>query len=182
MDVPYTVNLWSTFTTQTWPFILSTISVWSTLCNPADRWSAYFFVGTIKLKKKCELEWLTWIMMQMRAWLFYIHTMQPNPCRVVLSEAVDGCICFTRETPHGGDWERSRPQGSKNVHNFLMTVRPLSWACGHGTEMLLILKKYFDLIVPRYIQIWQSKEMSHDFVRGQSVAGNCFSRWGQPNP
>ena len=26
------------------------------------------------------------------------------------------------------------------------------------------------LIIPRYIQIWQSKEMSHDFVRGQSVA------------
>ena len=44
---------------------------------------------------------------------------------------------------HGGDWERSRPQGSKNVHTFLMTLRPLSWACGHGTEMLLILKKLF---------------------------------------
>ena len=26
----------------------------------------------------------------------------------------------------GGDGERSRPQGPKNVHNFLMTVRPLS--------------------------------------------------------
>ena len=24
-----------------------------------------------------------------------------------------------------------------------MTVRPLSWACGHGTEILLILKKLF---------------------------------------
>ena len=58
---------------------------------------------------------------------------------------------------HGGDWERSRPQGSKNVHTFLMTLRPLSWACGHGTEMLLILKKtIFDLIIPRHIQIWQS--------------------------
>ena len=31
-------------------------------------------------------------------------------------------------------------------------------------------KNIFDLISPRYIQIWQSKEMSHDFVRGQSVA------------
>ena len=44
---------------------------------------------------------------------------------------------------HGGDWERSRPQGPKNAHNFLMTVRPLIWACGHGTEMLLILKTLF---------------------------------------
>ena len=64
-------------------------------------------------------------------------------CRVVLSEAVDGCIWFTRKIQHGGDWRRSRPQGPKNVHNFLLTVRPLSWACGHGTEMLLILRKLF---------------------------------------
>ena len=56
---------------------------------------------------------------------------------------MDGCICFTRKIQHGGDWERSRPQGPKNVHNFLMTVRPLSWACGHGTKILLILKKLF---------------------------------------
>ena len=63
---------------------------------------------------------------------------------------MDGCICFTRKIQHGCDWERSRPQGPKNVHNFLLTVRPLSWACGHGTEMLLIQKKtFFDLITPR---------------------------------
>ena len=38
-----------------------------------------------------------------------------------------------------------------------MSMRPLSWACGHGTEMLLILKiSIFDLIMPRYSQIWQS--------------------------
>ena len=65
------------------------------------------------------------------------------PCRVVLSEAVDGCICFIRKIQHGGDWERSRPQGQKNVHNILLTVRPLSGACGHGAEMLLILTKLF---------------------------------------
>ena len=39
------------------------------------------------------------------------------------------------------------PLGPKNVHNFLliMIVRPLtlSWACRHGTEMSLILKKLF---------------------------------------
>ena len=63
-------------------------------------------------------------------------------CRVVLSESVDGCICFKQKIQHGRDWERSRHQGLKNVYNFLMTVRPLmSWACGHRTEMLLILKK-----------------------------------------
>ena len=39
---------------------------------------------------------------------------------------------------HGGDRERSLPQGAK----------------------------------------WQSKEMSHDFVRGHSVAETCFSHWG----
>ena len=60
-----------------------------------------------------------------------------------------------------------------------MTVRPLSWACGNGTEILLILKKtIFDLITARYFSIWQPKEMSHDFVRGQSVADTCFSHWG----
>ena len=64
-------------------------------------------------------------------------------CHVFLSEAVYGWICFSRKIQHGGDWEQSRPQGPKNVHNFLMTVRPLSWACGHGAEMLLILKKLF---------------------------------------
>ena len=68
---------------------------------------------------------------------------QQCACRVILSEAVDGCICFTRKIQHGSDWERSRPQGPKNVHNFSMTMRPLSLACGHGTEMFLILKKYF---------------------------------------
>ena len=35
------------------------------------------------------------------------------------------------------------PQGPKNGHNFLMTVRKMSWECGHGTEMLLILKNLF---------------------------------------
>ena len=79
--------------------------------------------------------------------------------RVVLSEAVDWCICFTQKIQHGDDWERSRPQGPKNVYTFLMT---LSWAKMNGTEMLLILKKtIFDLIIQRYFPIWQSKEMYH---------------------
>ena len=45
--------------------------------------------------------------------------------------------------------------------------------------MLLILKKlFFDLIIPRYFPIGQSKEMSQDFVRGQFVVETCFSHWG----
>ena len=39
-------------------------------------------------------------------------------------------------------------------------------------------KPILDLIIPRYFPIWQSKEMSHDFVRRQSVAETCFSHWG----
>ena len=108
-----------------------------------------------------------------------IHICAAAASRFVLLEAVDWCICFILKIQHGGDWERSRPQGPKNVYNCLMTVRPLSWAFGHETELLLILKKtIFDLIFARYIHIWQSKEMSHDFVRGQSVAETCFSHWG----
>ena len=45
---------------------------------------------------------------------------------VVLSKAVDWCICFTRKIQHGGDWERSRPQGPKNVHNFDCATSELS--------------------------------------------------------
>ena len=45
--------------------------------------------------------------------------------------------------------------------------------------MLLVVKKKIELIVPRNIEISQSKEMSHDFVRGQSgakfVQGFVFS-------
>ena len=51
-------------------------------------------------------------------------------------------LLYTKN-PTWRNWERSRPQGPKNVHDFLMTVRPLSWACGNGTEMLPILKKLF---------------------------------------
>ena len=39
-------------------------------------------------------------------------------------------------------------------------------------------KTIFELIIVRYFEIWQSKEMSHDFVRGQSVVETCFSHRG----
>ena len=64
---------------------------------------------------------------------------------VVLSEAVDWCICFNRKIQHAGDQKRSRPQGPKNAHNLLMTARAVSWACLHVTEMLLILIKLFSI-------------------------------------
>ena len=49
---------------------------------------------------------------------------------------------------HDGDWEHSRPQGLKNVHNLLMTVQKMSWSWDLIAEMLLILKKIiFDLII-----------------------------------
>ena len=77
------------------------------------------------------------------SWSLLVCILMSLPSNVVLYEAVDWCIWFIRKIPHGGDRARSRPQGLKNVHNLLMTVWPLSWACGHGTGMLLILKKLF---------------------------------------
>ena len=74
--------------------------------------------------------------------------------------------------------ERSRPQGPKNVHNFLMTVRPLSWACGHGTEMLLILKNYF---WPDYSQIFSDMTVQRNVPRFfmRSICGwNLFQPLG----
>ena len=97
-----------------------------------------------------------------------------SPSRVVLSEAVDWCICYIRKILHGGDSERSQPQGPKNVHNFAtseLSMRAWNWNVTDSKKAI------FDLIIPRYIQIWHSKEMSHDFVRGQSVAETCFSHW-----
>ena len=41
-------------------------------------------------------------------------------------------------------------------------------------------KTILDLLTPppRYFPLRQSNEMSHDFVRGYSVAETCFSHWG----
>ena len=99
--------------------------------------------------------------------------------RVVLSEAVDWCICFTRKIQHGGDWERSGSQGPKNVHNFWMTVRPLSWACGHGTGMLLIPKKIFRLdYSPIHSDMTGQRNVPLFCTR--SICGwNLFQRLGQ---
>ena len=49
-------------------------------------------------------------------------------------------------------------------------MRPVRLACGHATELLLILKKnIFDLIIRGEDLDMTVQRMSHDFVRGQSV-------------
>ena len=59
----------------------------------------------------------------------------------------------------------------KNAHNILVTVRKIGSACDLVAEMLLILKNiFFDLIIQGQVLDITSKEMSHDFVWGQSVA------------
>ena len=62
--------------------------------------------------------------------------------------AVDCCIRFTRKNnvfQHGGDWERSRPQGLKNGHNFLMTVRKMSWNNNDSKKTI-----FLDMTGPRF--------------------------------
>ena len=67
------------------------------------------------------------------------------------------------------------PQGMKNVHNFLMTVRHLT---GHVAEMLLILIKTIVHLIIRGCVLYMTVQRNfHDFVRGQSVAETCFSHW-----
>ena len=46
----------------------------------------------------------------------------------------------------------------------------MSWASDLVAEMLLILKKYHDLINRGQVLDMTVQEMSHNFVRGQSVA------------
>ena len=96
---------------------------------------------------------------------------QSGSSRTVLSEALDWCIFFTKKIQHGGDWERSRPQGSKNVHNFLTNL--------NDAKMLLMLKNtIFDLLYRGEVLDITVQWMSHDFVRGHSVAETCFSHCG----
>ena len=73
------------------------------------------------------------------------------PCRPLRGR---GWMYLLYPKKHGCDWEWSRPHGPKNLHSLLMNVRPLSWACGHVSEMLLILRKYF---WPDYAPIFPKK-------------------------
>ena len=93
-----------------------------------------------------------------------------NVSHVVLSEAVDWCICFTPKIQHGGDLERSRPQDPKNVHiNDCATSELSMRTCNlNATDSK---KPIVHLIFQRYIQIWQSNQTSMDvrFWRLKSV-------------
>ena len=79
-----------------------------------------------------------------KAWLKYIffNLITPlskcQPCRP-LSPWIDVFALLEKINMHVTE----RDQGLKNAHNFLMTVRAVSWACMHVTEMLLILNKIF---------------------------------------
>ena len=73
-------------------------------------------------------------------------TPSPNTWNIshdVHSEAVDWCICYTRKIQHGGDWERSRPQGPKNMYITFNDCATSNLSMRAWTEMLLILKKRF---------------------------------------
>ena len=80
---------------------------------------------------------------------------------------------------HGGDWERSRPQGTKNVHSFLMTVRNMSWACGHVIDILLIIIPIFDLIIlgPVVLDMTVQRNASR-FCMGSICGWNLFQPLG----
>ena len=86
-----------------------------------------------------------------------------------------GCtIRFTGEInvfKQGGDWERSRPPGSENTHNLLMTLREISSACDHVAEMLLILISTLSTwLMEVKSSIWPCKEKSHDFDWAQTFS------------
>ena len=80
----------------------------------ALKWLGVYFPVTIKIKPRVLLG--------------------PGPApraktsHVVLSEAVDWCICFTRKVQHGSGWEYSRPKVQNITINFLMTVPCGLWA------------------------------------------------------
>ena len=76
-------------------------------------------------------------------------TISDNPQLLVKVNMALAVTSFSKKInvyQHSGDWERSRPQGQKNVHNLLMPLRKMSWACNLVAEMLLIQNKtIFDL-------------------------------------
>ena len=53
----------------------------------------------------------------------------------------------------------------------------LTWLVGDPGGVPPVPLRCPSLLTPRYFTIRQSKEMSHDFIRGKSVAETCFSHW-----
>ena len=91
---------------------------------------------------------------------FWSLSCRPTVSLVVPSQAVDWCICFTRKNQQGGDWERTRPQGPINVHNFLVTACATSelsmpaWNWNVADSK----KTYFRPDHGPYFPIWHSKK------------------------
>ena len=79
-------------------------------------------------------------------------------------------------------WLRAtKPQGPKNVHNFLKTVRAVSWDCGHVTQMLLIIKKtIFDLIIRGQVLDMTVQRNVPRFCTRSICGWNLFQPLGLP--
>ena len=93
--------------------------------------------------------------------------------RVVLSEAVDWCINFALPKKSNMAVTENDPYPMVRKMSWALTSELSMWAWDWNVTDSNI----FDLIIPRYFPIWQSKEMFHDFVRGQSMAETA---WGVP--
>ena len=73
-----------------------------------------------------------------RSWHWYSRHLPP--------ETVDSCTSFIRMFLSFSTWRWLRAIStprSENVHNFLMTVRKMSWTCDLVAEILLIPKNMF---------------------------------------
>ena len=89
--------------------------------------------------------------------------------RVVLSEAVDWYICFTRKNQHGGYPKRSRPQGLNDCATSELSMRAWTWNVTDSEKTIL------DLIIEQYFQIWQSEEMARCGPVEGSLVNNFHS-------
>ena len=115
------------------------------------------------------------------------------PSRVVLFEAVEWCIILLYPKNSTWRWLRaiSTPRSEKCPFLFNdratseLSMRACSWNVTDSK------KNYFDLIIPRYIQICQSKEMSHDAVLNGltppnaapiEIHVNCLNSMGRFHP
>ena len=116
-----------------------------TYSNEAERAN---YIYNFKFKKSCGLHFLYKNIL----WMYLIYPKNPTWLRAIPIPRSEKCpwlvnACATSE----------------------LSMRAWSWNVTDSKKTI------FDLITPRYFPIWQSKEMSHYFVRGQSVAETCFS-------
>ena len=103
--------------------------------------------------------------------LIWYRTCAPDS-RVVLSETVN--CCFTRKNQHGGDRERSLPQGP-----FFNDCATVSWECRYFPEMILILKKCnFNLIIRGQVLDMTVQRNVPRFCTGSICGWNLFQELG----